>query len=122
VSADDQTQPIKVEIKGFKTGHFLNRKQLRGTAREQSQWACRMPQSESAGNNPLLNGIAAFVPATYRPAELGINRETVIRYLRFAKPAIFDTPALKILAEAKPAIRAPAKVFVERANVSRWPN
>jgi hypothetical protein len=68
--------------------------------------------------------------------ELGINRETVGRYLRSAdaKPAI-STPGLGGDSESKPAIltagvevsrdsnrpfRPPAKVLAERVNASLW--
>ena len=103
VSADGQTQPVKVEIKGFKTSHFL---ELKTAPRNCPQY--------------FLNGhvecpIALNLQETIHSLrdrgwsrrriarELGIDRETVSRYLRLAKPAI-STTGSEDSGEAKPAI------------------
>jgi hypothetical protein len=67
--------------------------------------------------------------------ELGIDRETVGRYLRLAKPAILTT-GLEEAGEAKPAIptpgleeageanqpfRSPAMALGERVSANPWP-
>jgi predicted transcriptional regulator len=53
--------------------------------------------------------------------ELGINRETVGRYLRSAdaKPAIL-TAGVEVSRDSNRPFRPPAKVLAERVNASLW--
>ena len=89
MSAVSQNQPLKVEIKGFKTSHFLEPK----TAPQDHADAGPMGMS-----NVLKVSLQATIYSLHGRGwsrrriarELGINRETVGRYLMLAKPAIFD--------------------------------
>jgi hypothetical protein len=82
-----QNQPLKVEIKGFKPATLWNRKQLLRTARMRAQWGM---------SNVLKVSLQATIYSLHDRGwsrrriarELGIDRETVGRYLQLAKPAI----------------------------------
>jgi Homeodomain-like domain len=105
VSAVTQNQPLKVEIKGFKTSTFWNGKQLLGTARMRDQWS--MSNSLKVSLQTTIYSLSDRGWSRRRIArELGIDRETVGRYLRLARPAI-STAGLEGVGEAKPAISTP---------------
>ena len=90
VSAISQNQPVIIEIKRFKTSHFKESKTAlldREKRGAKEHVAC--PQSEPANNDIQLG--AAWLVAARIAKELGINRETVGRYLRLPKPAISIT-------------------------------
>ena len=90
LSAVGQKRPLVVEIKGFKTGHFweqksapldLGRYGTRGASR-----TVEAPQSELPAAIYSLHDKGWSQRRIAR--ELGLNRETVGRYLRLPKPAI----------------------------------
>jgi hypothetical protein len=89
LSGVTQNQPLRVEIKGFKTSHFLEQKQLRGTARMQDQWGM---------SNVLKVSLQETICTLDRRGwsrrriarELGIDRETVGRYFAVSKTSHFD--------------------------------
>src|SRR5260221_10584693 len=92
VSAVTQNRPLRVEIKGFKTGHCLGVK----TALKVSLHTTIYSLADRGWSQRRI------------ARELGINRETVGRYLRLAdaKPAI-STPGSDGDSESKPAILTP---------------
>jgi hypothetical protein len=91
----------------FVSGHskpatFWNRKQLLGTARVRDEWS--MSNSLKVSLQTTIYSLSDRGWSRRRIArELGIDRETVGRYLRLAKPAI-STTGLEGADEAKPAI------------------
>jgi hypothetical protein len=85
-----------------KPATFWNRKQLLGTARMRDQWS--MSNSLKVSLQPTIYSLDDRGWSRRRIArELGIDRETVGRYLRLAKPAI-STTGLEEVGEVKPAI------------------
>src|SRR5271168_4996915 len=90
LSAVSQNQPLMVEIKGFKTSHFLEQKTAPLDCWDAGQMGhVERPQSEPAATIQSLHDRGW---SRRRIAgELGINRETVGRYLLLAKPAISTT-------------------------------
>ena len=103
VSADGQTQPVKVEIKGFKTSHFLELKTAPRNCPQAIPFGhVECPQSESSNLQETIHSLRDRDWSRRRIArELGIDRETVSRYLRLAKPAI-STTGSEDPGEAKP--------------------
>src|SRR5271165_6098119 len=102
LSAVGQNQPLKVEIRGFKTSHFLEQK----TAPRDCPDAGPMEHVELPKSELASNYLQFKRPSWSRrriARELGIDRETVGRYLLLAKPAI-STTGLEEASEAKPAI------------------
>jgi len=107
LSAVTQNQPLKVEIKGFKTSHFLEPK----TARQDHADAGPMGMS-----NVLKVSLQATIYSLHGRGwsrrriarELEINRETVGRYLLLAKPAI-STTGVEGTGKAKPDISIAGK-------------
>src|ERR1700751_2842433 len=102
MSAVSQNQPLKVEIKGFKTSHFLEQK----TAPRD----CLDARPKGMSNVLKVSLQATICSLNDRgwsrrriARELGIDRETVWRYLQLAKPAI-STPGVGGVGEVKPAI------------------
>ena len=105
LSAVGQKRPLVVEIKGFKTGHFweqksapldLGRYGTRGASR-----TVEAPQSELPAAIYSLHDKGWSQRRIAR--ELGLNRETVGRYLRLPKPAI-STAGFEEPCQTKPAI------------------
>jgi hypothetical protein len=102
LSGVSQNQPVKVESKGFKTSHFLGQK----TAPRDCPDAGPMGMS-----NVLKVSLQETICTLHDRGwsrrriarELGIDRTTVGRYLRPAKPAI-STTGSEEAGEVKPAI------------------
>ena len=107
LSAVTQNQPLKVEIKGVKTSRFLEQKTALGTTQMRDQWGM---------SNVLKVSLQATIYSLHERGwsrrriarELGIDRETVGRYLLLAKPAI-STTGVEGTGEAKPAISTAGK-------------
>jgi hypothetical protein len=102
MSAVTQTQPLKVEIKDFKTSHFLEPKTApRNSPDAGPMGHVELPKSEPA-NNDLQFKRPRLVPTTDRTRAWDRSRDGG-RYLRLAKPAI-STAGSEEAGEAKPAI------------------
>jgi transposase len=87
VSGVGQNQPVKVEIKGIKTSHFLEQKTApRDCIEAGSMGHVERPQSDPSSND--LQFIRPGLVSAAHRSELGIDRETVGGYLLLAKPAI----------------------------------
>jgi hypothetical protein len=119
MSAVTQTQPLKVEIKGFKTSHFLEQKTApRNSPDAGPMGHVELPESEPA-NNDLQFKRPRLVPRRIA-RELGIDGETVGRYLRLAKPAI-STTGIEEAGEAKPAISIAGNGVGRKSQCEPWP-
>src|SRR6516225_4107009 len=103
MSAIGQNRPAIIEIKRLKTSHFKESKTApRGTGEKSVQWG--MSNVLKVSLQTTIYSLADRGWSQRRIAsELGINRETVGRYLRLAKPAILTTGDEEG-ADAKPAI------------------
>jgi hypothetical protein len=83
VSAISQNQPGIIEIKGLKTSHLREVKQLHWTGEKYVQWG--MSNVLKVSLQTTIHSLAECGWSQRRIAsELGINRETVRRYLRLA--------------------------------------
>ena len=102
LSAIGQTRPAIIEIKGLQNSHFKESKTAPWDWLETFRWGM---------SNVLKVGLQTTICSladrgwSQRPivSELGINRETVGRYLQLAKPA-FLYPGAEEGAAAKQAI------------------
>src|ERR1700754_2256263 len=84
VSAVTQNQPLKVEIKGFKTSHFLEPKTVPQDRAERDQWG--MSNVLKVSLQTTIYSLHGRGWSRRRIArELGINREIVGWYLLLAK-------------------------------------
>src|SRR5258708_11157130 len=88
------------KLRGSKPATFWNRKQLLWTARMRDQWG--MSNVLKVSLQTTIHSLHDHGWSRRRIArELGIDRETVGRYLRLAKPAI-STPVVEGVGEVKP--------------------
>jgi predicted transcriptional regulator len=102
MSAVGQNQPVAVEIKGLKTSHFLEQKTAPRLSGNADQWG--MSNVLKVSLQSAIKSLAERGWSGRRIArELGLNRETVGRYLGSAKPAI-STTGFEEGCEPKPAI------------------
>jgi hypothetical protein len=118
MSAIRQNQPAIIEIKGFKTSHF--KESTTAPLNREAMVSMGMSNVLKVSLQTTIYSLAQRGWSQRRIAkELGINRETVGRYLRLSKPAISTTgfedgqspkPAISITGnlagkrESKPAI------------------
>src|ERR1700739_1807368 len=102
MSAISQNRPVIIEIKGSNPATLRKTKQLRGTWKKTVQWG--MSNVLKVSLQTTIYSLAQRGWSQRRIAkELGINRETVSRYLRLPKPAI-STAGFEDDEAAKPAI------------------
>jgi hypothetical protein len=120
LSAVSQNQPAMVEIKGVKTGHFMERKTAPLACLDAGLMGhVERPQSEPSNHD--IQSARSRMSERRIGRGLGISRETVGRYLllaRLANPAI-STPGVEGTNEAKPAISTPRQNRWVKESVGR---